>query len=449
MNWISKALYTFGFKRALSYAEKNDGNNIRKLFKFARKISTTEEHVTLVQNVQKYVDTPSSPANKLVKAVLTQLNPSVRNKFLTNFFIKATLIGRAKAREISNKQDCNIPWAILIDPTSSCNLKCIGCWAGEYGYHDSLSLQEIDNIIEQGKKLGIFMYIYSGGEPLMRKVDLITLAEKHKDCAFLAFTNGTLVDEHFVKELVRVGNFVLAFSIEGIGEATDMRRGDGTYAKVIRSMELMRESGAGFGYSCCYHSKNIENVASDEFVDLMIEKGCLFTWYFTYIPIGKSAVMELIAKPEQRKYMYDRIREIRNTKPIFALDFWNDGEYIDGCIAGGRKYFHINAHGDVEPCAFIHYSNVNIKETTLLEALKSPLFVQYRQNQPFNQNHLRPCPLMDNPDKLKIMVEQSGAHSTQTLDMENVQELTGKLQSVAESWGEMADIVWEKNHTIE
>lgn len=282
----------------------------------------------------------------------------------------------------------------------------------------------------------------------MRKKDLITLAEKHKDCAFLAFTNGTLVDEHFVKELVRVGNFVLAFSIEGIGEATDMRRGAGTYDKVIKSIELMRKAGAGFGYSCCYHSKNIEDVASDEFVDLMIEKGCLFAWYFTYVPIGKSAVMELIARPEQRKYMYDRVREIRDTKPIFALDFWNDGEYVEGCLAGGRNYFHINAHGDVEPCAFIHYSNVNIKDTTLLEALKSPLFVQYRKNQPFNQNHLRPCPLMDNPDMLKMMVKQSGAHSTQTLDMESVEELTDKLQNVAESWGETADLVWEKNHPI-
>ncbi len=211
----------------------------------------------------------------------------------------------------------------------------------------------------------------------------------------------------------------------------------------------MREVGAGFGYSACYHSQNTDTVASDEFVDLMIEKGCLFAWYFTYVPVGKNAALELIALPQQRKYMYHRIREIRNTKPIFALDFWNDGEYGHGCIAGGRNYFHINAHGDIEPCAFIHYSDTNIRHCTLLDALKSPLFAQYRENQPFNQNHLRPCPLMDNPDKLRMMINKSGAHSTQVLDLETVEELTEKLQSVSSAWGEVADTIWEQAQTSE
>ena len=66
------------------------------------------------------------------------------------------------------------------------------------------------------------------------------------------------------------------------------------------------------------------------------------------------------------------------------MDFWNDGEYVNGCIAGGRDYLHINANGDIEPCAFIHYADSNIKEKTLLEAYQSPLFMQYRRNQPFN-----------------------------------------------------------------
>ncbi|MDQ7095668.1 radical SAM protein [Desulfosporosinus sp. PR] len=447
MSKIREILYTFAFKKALFYAENNDWSKIERLSKLAQKIPSMKEYEVFIKYIRKYAEDPSGASNRLVNTVLTGLNAKVRYKFLTNLFIKATLIGGAKAAKIAGEQECNIPWAILLDPTSACNLKCIGCWAGEYDQHDSLSFQEIDNIIMQGKKLGIFMYIYSGGEPLMRKDDLITLAEKHQDCAFLAFTNGTLVDDLLVKELVRVGNFVLAFSVEGIGEATDMRRGAGTYAKVIKAMDLMREAGAGFGYSSCYHSKNIEDVASDEFVDLMIEKGCLFAWYFTYVPVGKDAVMELVALPQQREYMYHRIREIRNKKPIFALDFWNDGEYVDGCIAGGKSYFHINSQGEVEPCAFIHYANVNIKKTTLLEALKSPLFAQYRKNQPFNQNHLCPCPLMDNPTKLKMMVHQSGAHSTQNLDRENVDELTAKLQSVAESWGEVASGLWEQRIT--
>lgn len=129
------------------------------------------------------------------------------------------------------------------------------------------------------------------------------------------------------------------------------------------------------------------------------------------------------------------------------MDFWNDGEYTQGCIAGGRCYLHINANGDVEPCAFIHYSNVNIKDVSLLEALDNPLFIEYQSNQPFNNNHLRPCPLLDNPEMLKKMVNNTCAQSTQLLDHESVEDLTDKCMNVSKRWEKTASRLWqEKEH---
>ena len=153
----------------------------------------------------------------------------------------------------------------------------------------------------------------------------------------------------------------------------------------------MKAAGLPFGYSACYHSKNVEEVCSKEYIDFLVNKGALFAWYFTYMPVGKDAVPELIANADQRKKAYELIRQARKEQPLFALDFWNDGEYVQGCIAGGRHYLHINANGDVEPCAFVHYSNVNIKDCSLIEALQSPLFMEYYKGQPWNENHLRPC----------------------------------------------------------
>lgn len=207
----------------------------------------------------------------------------------------------------------------------------------------------------------------------------------------------------------------------------------------------IKQHGVPFGFSTCYHRYNTNSVGSDEYIDLMIDKGCLFGWYFTYIPLGKDAKMDLLATSEQRQYMYHRVREMRDSKPIFVLDFWNDGEYIEGCIAGGRKYLHINANGDVEPCAFIHYSNVNIRDTSLLEALQSPIFKHYYHGQPFNHNHLRPCPLLDNPEKLKAMVHASGAVSTQPIDEESVEELTARTEDVAQKWSITAEHLWQQH----
>ena len=46
---------------------------------------------------------------------------------------------------------------------------------------------------------------------------------------------------------------------------------------------------------------------------------------------------------------------------------------VGGCIAGGKRYLHINANGDTDPCVFIHYSNANIRQCSLLQALQSPI----------------------------------------------------------------------------
>src|SRR5690606_4559419 len=130
---------------------------------------------------------------------------------------------------------------------------------------------------------------------------------------------------------------LLAISVEGFEKENDMRRGEGTYQQVMEAMDILKKDGNGFGFSACYHSKNTDIIGSDEYVDLMVEKGCLFGWYFTYMPLGKDAALDLLVTPEQREFMYHKIRKMRKEKPIFLMDFWNDGEYVNGCIAGGRN----------------------------------------------------------------------------------------------------------------
>lgn len=124
------------------------------------------------------------------------------------------------------------------------------------------------------------------------------------------------------------------------------------------------------------------------------------------------------------------------------MDFQNDGEFVGGCIAGGRRYLHINAAGDVEPCVFIHYSNANIHDATLLEALQSPLFMKYYENQPFNDNHLRPCPMLENPYDLGKMVAESGAHGTDLVEPETPEELRRKTVPAARAWAPVAERLW-------
>lgn len=435
-------------KQMMKSAIKDPDRNIPKILSLLETADVRGVNKKIYQNLREAFQDPENNWNIFAHNLIQNIDEDVLERMLMSLGFNSAIASMNERIENVKKYNCNIPWAVLMDPTAACNLHCTGCWAAEYGKNTFMTYETLDRIINEGTALGTYTYIFSGGEPTMRKKDLIRLAESHPDCAFLAFTNGTLVDEAFADELKRVGNFALAFSIEGSEADTDFRRGEGTYQAVIRAMDILRSKGVIFGFSACYTSKNIGTIGSDEFIDLMIEKGALFGWYFTYIPVGKDAVTDLMATSDQRAEMYYTVRRWRETKPCFVLDFWNDGEFVLGCIAGGRHYLHINANGDVEPCAFVHYSNVNINDCSLLEALQSPLFMEYYNNQPFNENYLRPCPMLDNPEKLRMMVKNSGARSTDFLAPESAEELTAKTESAAKAWAEKADELWNNPNEI-
>ncbi|MEA4955558.1 MAG: radical SAM protein [Pseudoflavonifractor sp.] len=442
MDKAKRAAMAAAVNTALSYLSRDPEQNIPKLMDLVDRFSPDgwyEGQRGAIRNAIR------EKGNwwQLIERVY-QLDPGVRDVFFRNFIVNASLNGSAIQDDIAKRENCNVPWAVLLDPTSACNLHCTGCWAAEYGNKLNLTLEDIDSIICQGKELGIYMYIYTGGEPLVRKADIIKLCEMHPDCEFLSFTNATLIDEAFCQDMLRVKNFVPAISLEGFKEANDSRRGPGVYEKVTNAMHLLKQHNLPFGISACYTSANYNDISSEKFFDHMIDMGALFVWFFHYMPVGNDAVPALLPTPEQRETVYRRIRGFRETKAIFSMDFQNDAEYIGGCIAGGRHYLHINANGDVDPCVFIHYSNCNIHNCTLMEALKSPLFQAYHDNQPFNDNMLRPCPMLENPERLQELVKETGAHSTDLQSPETAEHLCEKCTQYAANWKPTADELWEE-----
>ena len=445
-----RAAFSLAADKVLKYMNKTDDRTkaLLKLVDLTENFAKDRFQPGSYEAARKMIQDPDNKWVQYLNRLLDEVDPHVLKTTALNLGFDAMLYGTKLMHESREKYQCNIPWLILMDPTSACNLKCTGCWAAEYGHLLNLSFEDMDRVITQGKELGIYLYMLTGGEPLVRKKDVIRLCEKHNDCVFHAFTNGTLVDDEFCQEMQRVGNLSLSISLEGYEEVNDGRRGKGVYQKVMHAMDLLKTYGLIFGTSICYTRANIDTVTSDKFLDMIIEKGCRYAWYFHYMPVGNDAALDLLPTKEQREYMYHRVREIRGAtggKQIYAMDFQNDGEFVGGCIAGGRNYCHINANGDVEPCVFIHYSSANIKEVSLLEALKQPLFMAYRDHQPFNNNHLRPCPMLENPEILQRIVKESGAHSTDLQSKETPEHLCSKCVHYAEEWAPVADKLWAED----
>jgi len=390
------------------------GDILKGLYKFAC------PNKSAMENVRKAFQR-KHPMTRVAMLLLQKgLSKVAREKLAKNFFID--WVTEAKEREKLEEEGFKAPWFFVISPTYACNLHCAGCYAYEYKKSEGLSYPAFSRILKEANEVGIRWLTISGGEPFHYKdkktgKTLLDLAEEHNDMYFQIYTNGTLLNEKTIERLAKLGNVTPAISQEGFKKETEERRGKGVWEKINKAREDLYKAGVLQGFSITVTKQNADIVTSDEFIDDLIARHCSFGWYFIYIPIGKKPAVDFMPTLEQRKHLREKIWEWRSTKPAFIGDFWNDGPWVGGCIAGGRKYFHINAQGDVEPCVFIHFAVDNIfdlwkKGKGLRDAIVSPFFMDIRKRQLTNDNWLTPCAIIDKPQYLREAVKKYKAYPT-------------------------------------
>lgn len=383
------------------------------------------------------------PSLQVARKLLRYTHPVQRKKLIECFVINQLLVGTNKRKAFAEAPGGFYPPGFpVVSPTMSCNLNCFGCYSGDYAKESGLDFATLDNIFNQVKEMGMYFAVISGGEPFLNQ-NLIPIFERHNDIAFHVFTNGTLITDEVVARMMKVGNVLPAVSVEGYQEYTDLRRGKGHYQRVMEAMRRMREHGFLFGFSVTMTRDNADTVMSEDFIDFYIEQGCVLGWYFTYVPIGRKPDVNLMPTPEQRAKLHYWVTEMRAKKPILFGSFWNDGPIVGGCLAGGRKYFHINSNGDIEPCVFFHFAVDNIKTTTLKQAMQSKLFKIIREEQQHNGNLLTPCTLIDHPSISRRAVQESGAKPTHEGAELLLTELAPAIDAYADQWCKVAGPIWD------
>lgn len=373
---------------------------------------------------------------------IMKLHPNCRSKLFPNFLLNASILRPKGYRHYMRKYGVQPPYSVLISPTMRCNLRCKGCYAANYSRKDDLPFSLVNRIINEGKEIGVTLFTILGGEPFFWE-HLFEMFALYPDAYFQVYTNGTLIGEKEAKRLQELGNVVVMFSLDGFEKSTNARRGKEVFNKVMKAADLLRKYRIGFGYSCCVTRQNVKEVLSDEFIDLMIEKGALLGWYFLYMPVGGEATLEFMPTPEDRIYMNERHDCIRSSRPLPVFDFWNDAPHVNGCIAAGRGYCHINHRGDVEPCIFLHLATDNVKNTSLTEALNSPFFRGIRAKQPFNENLFLPCQMIDNPDVSKELYDTFHPYSTHPGAEEIITKLHPCLMKYSKRVTKLYEPVWE------
>lgn len=384
------------------------------------------------------------PSLRVAMKVLRNTSSRHKKQIIKCFIMNQLLVGSTKRKAFSESEGGFYPPGLLvISPSMKCNLNCFGCYAGMYKKDEDLPFDVLDRILNEAKEMGVYFVVISGGEPFFRR-DLLDLFEKHNDMAFHVFTHGGLLDEKLVARLSDLGNILPAISVEGFREETDRRRGPGHYERVLKAMHLLRDAGVLFGYSATMTRQNAEVITSDAFVDHWMEQGTTVGWYFLYTPVGREPNWDLVPTPQQRDMLRERVAHFRTCKEMLFGDFWNDGPVVGGCIAGGRKYFHINSKGDVEPCVFCHFSMHNIKDVSLREAVTSPMFRRIQEHQRENPNLLKPCMIMDNPHVYREVCRMPGVKFTHEGAENIVEQFAEHIDEYATVYGCLADKAWNE-----
>lgn len=426
-------------RRMMSLAAAKDKRSVLRAFKIAEMLAPDADKRN-VRLLREKIER-DHPAVGVVRRGLEHTNPLCRDTFIRNFIIHDLLRGQAKRNRLMEKTGMQAPLTILVSPSMRCNLTCEGCYASEYSPEQDLDPALLQRIVDEGNEMGVYLFTFLGGEPLLYR-GILDFVEANPDSMFQMFTNGTLLDDSTVERMGKLGNIAPMLSIDGPQELTDSRRGAGVHAKVLASMDRLRKAGVLFGYSSTVTCKNFDTLVSDDFVDMLTSKGALLGWYFLYMPIGRDPDTTLMPSPRQREQFRRGILRIRDTKPLFAVDFWGDAPWVGGCIAG-RHYVHITSEGWVEPCIFTHFATDNINDTSLLGAFNSHYFRCIRSRQPYHENLLRPCMWLDNPDSSKAIMAETGARPTHD-GGDAMLELHEELEAYATECAEILDPVWER-----
>ena len=347
-------------------------------------------------DIQDYL---SSGVKWIIKeAVRTTLKNPKESMYLMKFSKYAKKATKIRRKHDKNGQ--NIPAFLIASITSSCNLHCTGCYSrandecSDEKPTDQLTSQEWEDIFKQAKDLGISFIVLAGGEPLIRK-DVLAKATDYPEIIFPVFTNGTMLDDDYMKILDDNRNLVPIISIEGDENATDSRRGSGVYRQIRDAMNRMNDKNIIFGASLTFTKNNLTTLLSDEYIERLHDAGCKVVFFIEYVPVN-CQTLNLAPSDSERELLMDEIDRLRNEyEDMLFLSFPGDEKESGGCLAAGRGFFHINSHGGAEPCPASPYSDVNVRDTSLLDGLNSKLFKSLRDGGLLMDEHEGGCVLFE------------------------------------------------------
>ena len=345
MSDVGNEIKKLSLMSAYDFLDKDPETNLPKLVNWFDKYVSPDVLSIQRDLFRDIVTKKDSNWYQLLVSLWSDFDDDVRKALFENLVINANALAAPLTKYNREKYSCNIPWSIAMDIEDN-------------HAEGNMTFDDWDDVIEQAKALGTFMFVFEGGEPLDSREEIIALCNKHSDCQFMIFTSGVGIDEDFADQMLRVKNLIVTIKVTGAYPDD----------KLKQSVEILRKKKLPYGTYCFYNEANQDKFEDEAFFDRMVEYGVKFCLFFSSIS-------------DEEDRVFPKIQEFRKSKPLLTINFCKDKDIIGGCVAGGRYYCSIDPKGDVEPCFFIHESDSNVREKTLIEAYQAPLFMKYHDNE--------------------------------------------------------------------
>lgn len=341
------------------------------------------------------------------------IKATLRNPRESAYMARFALASRAASRKRRKAEIAgeHILAFLIASITSQCNLHCAGCYSRcnnatvDAAPVHQLTSEEWQRVFEEADEIGISFILLAGGEPMIRR-DVIEAAGRHQNILFPVFTNGTYMDESYFRLFDQCRNLVPIMSIEGEKKTTDARRGRGVYDRLVGNMDALSQRGLIFGASVTVTTQNIREVSSDAFLKKLSDRGCKAVIFVEFVPVTDDST-NLAPGDAEREYLSREIDRLRTEHPeMVYISFPGDEKSSGGCVAAGRGFFHINSHGGAEPCPFSPYSDINVRDASLREALRSPLFQALQNGGFLDDDHAGGCVLYERRAQVEALLNR-------------------------------------------
>ena len=298
----------------------------------------------------------------------------------------------ARRRGTWRRKDVVVPPLLIVSTTEKCNLNCAGCYAKDtVAAGKEATRAQIDVLLGQAADAGCSVILLAGGEPLLSMHWLSAVASRPEFLG-LVFTNGTLLDDEAARWFADNRNMIPLLSVEGNSRMTDARRGAGVAGLVEKAVGLLSQRNIPLGLSVTTGEHNIDEVARYSFISPFVESGGFLFIFTEYVPVDDSAPLYILSE-ESKKRLQTFCLETSKENKLISLSFPGDESKFDGCLAAGRGFAHISASGSLEPCPFAPASDRNVFETSLIDALSSPLFKRIRSESHLLRENAGGCAL--------------------------------------------------------